>query len=158
MGENTKITRRDALVFGASAAAAALIPVAAAPPSLALAAPAAPAWCLGTPGEMNWLVIFAPTEREAREQYLEEAHDVGCEGCSIIDCECFGAPEARREPALDQFFGASVPDAALLTIGWTVNCTRCGYETDEAACAQVIGGRVVCDDCLTQAERDEDLR
>ena len=148
------VTRRDVLI-----GAAAVVVTAAVPPLPAVAKPASvvplPAWQVGTPGEMDWRVIFAKTAEEARIEWFAEMHgdEPGkvCEGpCSLDDCECFGSDqEAERQPKFDNPLNAQPDDVTRYRAGWTVMCDRCDYEAQREDGSRVINKKVICEGCLT---------
>lgn len=143
--------RREFIMTGAAAAVAAAMP----PVPAALATEPLPAWCVGSPGEMDWEVIFAETEKAALRAYFDNVFDGGCDGCDPENCECFNVPEVNREPRLDQYSEAEmVPNGALFDVGWTVYCSRCGYETSkEGDCGKRIGDEAFCFECIASEER-----
>lgn len=126
-----EISRREAIALGAATLA-----VSAAPPALSAVPLPLPAWCVGTPGEMDWMTIFARTAEEAKLEWFFERYGAPpgevCENknCRADDCDCFGTgPDVKREPTLDQYGKPEdVPTSALFSVGWTVECSRCDYE------------------------------
>lgn len=156
-------TRREFLVGTAAAVAvvATGAPLTNAAP--AITPPVFPAWEVGTPGDMDWKVVFAPDERSARLEWLKLSHGIDgempCVGpCSPDGCACYGGefddklPPARRAPYFDDPHMDEPSDAKKLECGWTICCDRCGYETTAEENALNINETVVCLSCATPAE------
>lgn len=150
------INRRE-LIAGVSATA---ILVTTTPAAMAEAAKAIhvkplPAWQVGTPGEMDWHVIFAEDEKTALHEWFAEEHGDYpgnvCDGpCSLEDCECFSpGAEAVRQPKFDNPLNAEPNDIAKFRAGWTVMCDRCDYEAMREDGSHVVGDKVICEGCLT---------
>lgn len=159
------LTRREILKrAGAVAAVTALpsvVPVISAAPS----APPMLAWVVGTPGEFNWQFVRAPSEHEAKLEWLsEDSCEMVCEEVDSADleklpedCDCefcsrYHDIGADRTPTFDGHPTLSPADWLNAGIGHL--CCRCGYETCRDGGGRAVGNDAVCEDCLTLADWD----
>lgn len=150
------VTRRELITgIGATALVVTATPAAMAEAASSVIVKPLPAWQVGTPGEMDWRVIFAEDEKTAlREWFAEEYGDYPgnvCDGpCSLDDCECFSpSAEAKRQPKFDNLLNAEPDDIEKFRAGWTVHCDRCDYEAMREDGSHVVGNQVICENCLT---------
>jgi hypothetical protein len=150
------VSRREALLLGASAVAMAALPVTRVAPS-AVAAPTAPmpAWAVGTPGEFNFQHIIARTAVEAERIFRSEYCTDSCEGeeeCPCGDCDfCCLEVVADRVVVWDgkEYVGS----ADWFEAGMGTHCARCGYETFPDT-GYIVTGDVVCEDCMRLPDWD----
>jgi len=143
---------RRAFLFSASATALA----AAMPASLSVAAPVAAgvdlstkpdllAFAVGTPGEFDWQAIHARTAEDAfREWAFSRWGD-------DEDAPEFDPEFVMRVEKWDTL--ESIRPADWLAVDLGHCCERCGYETHHDAGARIVAGEVVCEECLTLADR-----
>lgn len=158
---------RRALLLGTSAVAvaAALPAVQVAPVAAKVAKPPMPTWIVGTPGEWDHEVIRAATREAAVRLRCEECEFEGspdadpASGEGGPECECEACYESRgfeatRVPEWDGRSADSIGGGDWLVVGREALCDRCGYETSADACGHNVGGKAVCEDCLTLADWD----
>ena len=158
-------TRREVLTGVGAAAALAVIgaPAVASVGQVAPAIKPLPAWDVGA-GEMDWQVVFAETQDEAKRIWYADKHgyeaddpcECGC-GAASFKCERFGEglPEARRAPHWDNPDNAEPTISEMYLAGWTTCCDRCGNEYNRDDCeSDVLDDKIVCHDCMT----DDELR
>ncbi|MCO5080905.1 MAG: hypothetical protein M9955_04515 [Rhizobiaceae bacterium] len=143
---------RRAFLLSASATALA----AAMPASLNAAAPVAAgvdlstkpdmlAYAVGTPGEWDWQAIRASSPEEAFREWVWSRWG------DDEDAPVFDPDFVERVEQWDSLTRISPAD--WLDIGLGHHCERCGYETHRDAGARVVAGEVVCEECLTFADR-----
>lgn len=151
------ITRRALLTSAAAVAASTVLP-----PIAAMPAPAAigvdmaassdlVAFAVGTPGEFDWISVFARTPEEAWQEWVHQHW--------FEDEEAAFNPEfVNRVAAWDGL--SVVKPADWFRAGFGHVCDRCGYETHEEEGARAIGDEAVCEQCLTFGDRmrcDDDV-
>jgi hypothetical protein len=151
------ISRRSALALGASAIAAATLPMPASIVSAASAAkPPTPAWAVGTPGEWDWQVIEAPNEFAARLAWASERIGGGCEcddggdpkdGCDCEFCMAFSGADVDRKPDWDGK-DVSIGSREWCESGLGAYCDRCGNEAHRDSGAHFVSDEWVCEDCM----------
>lgn len=156
-----QISRREAMILGATAIVSSALPAAAA---IATAAPATPkpmnprvAWAVGTPGDFDWKHIVARTEAEARRFFAAEVWDGECEegeadNCECEFCMCLASAEAERKPMWDGIENPTSADWLHADLG--TYCSRCDYETSTREGGHAIGDEAVCEGCMTLADWD----
>lgn len=156
---------RRALLLGTSAVAvAAALPAAQIAPAAAkVAKPPLPTWIVGTPGEWDHEVIRAATREAAIafraegcefEDDPDEEEGLGGPNCVCEDCTARGGYEATRVPQWDGRPVNSIGGGDWLDIGNEAICSRCDYETAKESGGHNIGGKAVCEDCMTLADWD----
>lgn len=91
---------------------------------------------VGTDGDFNYQAICAASEADAKEQWLEEWGD---------NDHSLNGITAHRVSAWD---GKDiVTHADILGAGYGTICDKCGYETFPQEGGEVIGDKVLCEDC-----------
>jgi len=136
-------------VFLLTASAAAIAPALPALPAVQVATAAEPllAFAIGHGGEFDWQPFFAATEeaamREACRYFGEEPDE---DGILSLDCERVTSWDKRG-------VASSVTPADWIRAGMGHSCTRCRDETFSEDGGRVIGDEVVCEGCLTFADR-----
>lgn len=159
------LTRRSFLLSSSAAALAATVPLPAMPvPKAAVgvdlaAGPDLLAFVVGTPGEYDWQVVFAKSARDA----LLEAHHWMFERMNPetkrweidpnepVDVDAY-ADHFQRVPQWDGRDPAGISPADWFCIGWGYSCDRCDGPAS-ADSGLIIGSDVVCEDCVTFADR-----
>ncbi|EHK56833.1 hypothetical protein [Allomesorhizobium alhagi] len=141
------LSRRSFLASASAAAVVATMPaggaaLAASPAS----APAAvlPAFVVGTPGEYDWHAYVAENAEQAFRMWVQDRGDDECE---------FDPEFVTRMPAWDGRDPDTIRPADWLRADLGHCCERCGYETHSDSGAQIVAGEVVCEECLTFADR-----
>jgi hypothetical protein len=124
------------------------------------------AWFVGTPDETDWELVRGATEQEAIDNYLaDRGIDPVCEAVADgaasppdeCECEaCFSrrSLDAIRAPELDD---VPSPTKAQLFDYCMMPCSRCGELASILDGGRVVDTQIVCGDCLTIEERDEDF-
>jgi len=158
----SEMSRREALMVGLGAVAAASFPSPAARAAVAVAAPAIDlkAWAVGSIDEWDWRHVNARTEHEAKLLWLkaEPITDVcgqpGRDDCDCEYCTVLSGLEADRKPSWDGKVEASKGDWLRADMG--ACCSRCGEETymhgDDPGYA--VGDLAICSECMTLADWD----
>jgi hypothetical protein len=118
--------------------------LAAMPMPLAAAVPPVPVWIVGTPGEFDWQPFRA---RSAADAFRLWAVENNCDEEFDPDC-------VIRVATWDERDIEAIGPADWILAGHSAFCERCSCECHCDAAA-VIGDDVVCDDCVTFAERCE---
>lgn len=135
--------------FLASTAAIALTP---AIPKLSIAAPVAQAvepattiWVGGTPGEFDWQPFHARSRDDALRQLC---HYHG------LDSETEANQLAlERAPKMDGLHPDEIKGHHWIKAGFGSLCSRCDGECDGSDGAVAIDTEVICEECLTLADR-----
>lgn len=152
-----ELSRRELLVGAAAVAAAANIPAIIPSPA---AAPALPAWVVGTPGEFDWQFQVGRTAEEAIRNYVcEIVGGDGCEEANDPDCDCewcykIKSVEAERKPMWDGKREDEIAPGDWIRSGTGHTCSRCSYETFPEEGGHGIGREAVCSECMTLADWD----
>lgn len=145
------LSRRSFLMAGVAATLVAetgvaqALPVA---PPMADPRPFLPAFQVGTPGEWDWRVYFAPTEERAKEMWCDE-HDADrsvAEGLHV-------RPAPHLSDLAREEGDHPVSDADCYELGWDCHCNRCHSEVS-ADSYTIIAAACVCQDCRTPQEID----
>ncbi|GAA0235697.1 hypothetical protein LNAOJCKE_0900 [Methylorubrum aminovorans] len=164
--ERAGLSRRALLLGTSAVAVAAAMPAAQIAPAVAkVAKPALPTWIVGTPGEWDGEVIRAATREAAirlrcEECEFEDSPDADpASGEGGPECECEACYEGRGYEAtrVAEWDGRPVDTIGggdWLDVGREAICDRCNYETSEDAGGHNIGGKAVCEDCMTLADWD----
>lgn len=144
-----ELSRRSLLAGVAASAAIAALPDI---PAMATAfevtpTPALKAFAVGTPGEYDWQSFFARSAEEAFEDWCRERFDEGYEAPD------FDPDYVLRVEAWDGRDLDTIAPADWIAVGMGYCCERCGYETHPDCGCRVVAGEVVCDECLTTADR-----
>ena len=165
VGARERGISRRALLLGTSAVAvAAALPAVPVAPAVAKAAkPPLPTWIVGTPGEWDHEVIRAATREAAIafraegcefEEDPDEEEGLGGPNCACEDCTARAGYEATRVPQWDGRPIQSIGGGDWLDIGNETICSRCDYETAKENGGHNVGGKAVCEDCMTLADWD----
>lgn len=140
------LTRRGVLALGAAAATAAAVPPALSlPVSAPTVKPATTIWVGGTDGEMDWHCFDAKSEADAMKQLLRY-HDVP-------DGETRPYLQVQRAPSMDGLRPREIGRADWIRARLGTLCDRCDDECFGDNNGRVIAGEVVCDECLTIADK-----
>ncbi len=143
------LSRRTFLLTAAGAVAAPLLPPLPLSEAIAAATTEEPllAFAIGHGGEFDWQPFFAASEeaamREACRYFGEEPDE---DGTVSLDCERVTLWDKRRD-------AGSVTPADWIRAGMGHSCTRCRDETFSEDGGRVIGDEVVCEGCMTFADR-----
>ncbi|PWJ81570.1 hypothetical protein C7441_110102 [Pseudaminobacter salicylatoxidans] len=143
------ILRRNLLLGASSVAAGALLPSLPLPIPAAAETPSLLAYVVGTPGEYDWQTFFA---RSAEEAFAEWVADQGYD--EEYD-PTFDPDFVTRVPIWDGRNPNSICPADWFEANLGHCCERCGCETHPDCGGQVVEGEVVCEECLTLADRVE---
>lgn len=144
------ISRRGFLLGVSSAAVAAALPTAVLPSAPVMigvdmaAGPDLVAFAVGTPGEYDWISVFARSAEEAWTEWCDQHW-------YEPDERRFDPDFVMRVEGWDHL--STITSADWLRVGLGHVCDRCGYETHPDIGARVVVGDVVCEECLTLADR-----
>ncbi|MER9710204.1 hypothetical protein NKJ13_08035 [Mesorhizobium sp. M0174] len=147
------VSRRTVLVGAVAAAAAAMLPTVGAeeaPRFIGIDLGAQPdvlGFAVGTPGEYDWISVTAKSAEEAWAQWCDH------QGYGLAEERVFCADYVTRVPQWDGKDPDSIRPADWLKANLGHCCERCGYETHPESGARIIAGDVVCEECMTFADR-----
>lgn len=145
------LSRRSFLVSSAAAILAPALPslTTAAPVTVGVDLAAKPdllAFVIGTPGEYDWQTCFASTAEEAFEEWVwQSVHEPG-------DVS-FDPDYVRRIPEWDGRDPQTITGVDWFDANMGYCCGRCGYETHPELGGRAVRGEVLCEECLTLADR-----
>lgn len=158
------ISRRSLLLGTSAVAVAAALPAVQAAPAVAkVAKPPMPTWIVGTPGEWDHEVIRAATREAALllrcdecefADEPDEEEGLGGPNCECEFCIARHGYEATRVPSMDGKPVEQIGSGDWLDAKFCANCERCSYETDFDCGGHNVGGKAVCEDCMTLADWD----
>lgn len=136
------LSRRAFLIGTSALVAAPALPAIAIPaPVVTAARAAAPMWAVGTPGEYDWQAVRAATPEKAFKIWMRE------QDWDAEDEMEFDPTFVTRVEQWDSL--TKVNPADWIEAGMGHCCDRCSYETHPSTGARVVGGEVVCEECLT---------
>lgn len=155
------LSRRAVLASAGAAAVVAGLPAGTSVPVATVTKamkPPLPTWIVGTPGEWDHEIIRAATRELAVRLRCDDCEGeddedfAGPDGCECEPCLARGGYEATRVPQWDG--RNSINSGDWLDIGQEALCSRCDYETAKEMGGHNVGGKAVCEDCMTLADWD----
>ncbi|TIL30006.1 hypothetical protein [Mesorhizobium sp.] len=103
-------------------------------------------FAVGTPGEYDWISVAAKSAEEAWSRWCDHRGYAGCE-------RIFNPEFVTRVAQWDGKHPDTICPADWLRAGLGHCCERCGYETHCESGARIVAGEVVCEECITFADR-----
>lgn len=146
------LSRRAFLLSAPAVAIAATLPLPAAAAPMATgklaAMPELFAYAVGTPGEFDWQAIWARTPEEAFREWFTGRHGYDPDDPDALTYDPEYVERVEKWDGLETVSGAD-----WFAAGKGYCCERCGYETYADIGGRVVAGEVVCETCLTFADR-----